>query len=146
MSQATDKLSKLMKNLQKLPANRRAFYLQKLKALESIIRQIESAKSGVELGLDDSDWLLDLANWLDKAYNTVLTKPVEEVKDHAGQLMLDYANSLDKIYTAVADEAAKIPASTGKAIGKLTGTGDYWPYILGAVVAFGAVYYVKNIA
>lgn len=147
MSQATDKLSKLMKNLKKLPANRRAFYLKKLKTLEEIIKQIESSKSGVELGDDSqSDWLLDLANYLDKSYNIVLNKPVETIKDKSGQLLLQYANSMDKIYNAVADEVAKIPASTGKAIGKLTGTGDYWPYILGAAVALGTVYYVKNIA
>ncbi len=145
MSKATDKLAKLMQNLKKLPANRRAYYLQKLKALEEIIKKIESTPLEADTDILDSQWMLDFANSLDKAYSYV-SSGASSVPRQVENINLQLANQVDTLYNAIATEVAQIPATTGKVIGRLTGTGDYWPYVLGAAVALGTVYYVKNIA
>jgi hypothetical protein len=150
MSKATDKLSRLMSNLKKLPANRRAYWLAHLKTM--------SIKPTRELGADghitvlepiniqgkipgpESDWLLNIANYLDKIYSGS--------SDFVDETTLAYANHLDRVYTAVADEAKKIPGTIGTGVGNLvkpavdplTGGGAL-PYVLGAAAALALIFY-----
>lgn len=141
MSKATDKLAKLLKNLKKLPAKRQAYYLQQLRDLETLIKNIEKLKDPTSTELGSDDWVLGLANWLDKAYSGTtgtisnVTKTVQRKYD---DMVLQSVNQLDKIYTGIADEVKKLPGIAGKGLTDFTGS-SYWPY----AIVFGIVLYVS---
>jgi hypothetical protein len=90
------------------------------------------------------DWLLDTANWLDKAYQYV-GSAASGVGNAVSDAQLGFVNELDKVYTVVADEVAKVPKKTGKALTDLTGT-EYWPYFLGLGLGLGAYFYLTQVS
>ena len=108
------------------------------------------AKQSKELGAEpESDWLLDFANYLDKAYESVGTS-VSRAGDKASEFQLAYANSLENVYNTVSKEVANVGDKSTKAVGtgfqNLLPGGASGPYMIGGIVALIAAYYVSQIA
>ena len=129
-----------MQSLKKLPSDRKAYWLKKLKELETLVKTIEELKGPVPTELGSDDWILGLANWLDKTYSGTVktTKNVTEpITNKLSEMQLKAANTLDTIYNGVADEVKKMPGVAGKAVTDFTGTSN-WPY----AIALGFVLYL----
>ena len=168
MSIGKQKFVNLMNNVKKLSPARQKVWIAKINAIKA------TAKKTKELGVEPAPkakviqlpattivgkapvaktWLQETSDWFGKLYDDA-NAASKRAQVAAGTYVMNtfdnatlaYANELDKVYTAVATEVAKVPATAGKAIGDLTGTGDYWPYLLGAGVALIGVYYFTQIS
>jgi hypothetical protein len=133
-----EKFTEFLRNIKKLSPERQKFWLATVKIIREKYEPL--IRPPGELG----DWLLDTANWLDKAYEYVGSS-VNRVGDSVSEAQLGFVNELDKVYTVVADEVAKVPKKTGQALTDLTGT-EYWPYFLGLGLGLGAYFYLTQVS